>query len=84
MVVWQASQTPSLAMCPEFLPVATLPLWQLAHVPETCVWSTCVGGFHAAVVWHFSQVLVLAICVVLLPVAFVPLWQLTQFPVMPA
>ena len=31
-------------MCVAFLPVAVVPLWQLAQLPCTCVWSTRSRG----------------------------------------
>ncbi len=49
----------------------------------TCVWSTRVAGFQAAVLWQLSQLLLVAMCVAVLPVALVPLWQLLQPLLMP-
>ncbi len=61
----------------------TVPLWQAAQVPCTCVWSTRSAGRQAVVAWQDSQVSVVAMCVAFLPVAVVPLWQLEQPLMMP-
>jgi len=37
LVVWQVSQAVLLAMCVAGLPTASVPLWQLKHVPLTWV-----------------------------------------------
>ena len=67
---------------PALLPVARLPLWQVAHVPAvTLLWSIePVAGFQAAVWWQVSHDAVVEICAVLLPVAKFPLWQVAQVP----
>ncbi len=44
MVEWQASQLLSAGTWFTVLPVAVVPLWQLEHVPCTCVWSTRSTG----------------------------------------
>lgn len=80
---WQLSQLVPAGTCVWVLPVAMVPLWQLAQVPVTWVWSTRVTGRHTDVVWQFSQVAVDVMCVLLLPVARVPLWQVEQPLVMP-
>ena len=68
-VLWQASQAVVLGICVGFLPVAVVPLWQLAQVPCTCVWSTRRAGLNAVVVWQDSHSSVVAMCVAFLPVA---------------
>ncbi len=62
------------------LPVAVVPLWQLAQEPVTDAWSKrTVVQF--VVTWQLSQPAEVAMCVGGLPVAVVPLWQLAQEPV---
>jgi hypothetical protein len=58
----------------EGLPDAILPLWQLAHVPETALWLNR-AFCHEVVVWQSSQVLLVGIWFDDLPPAIVPLWQ---------
>ena len=60
------------------MPVAVVPLWQLAQVPVNAAWSKVADPVRGAVA-------VLAEAVVEtwladLPVAVVPLWQLAQVP----
>ena len=71
-------------MCVACLPVAAVPLWQVAQLPLTWLWSTRVTGFQNTVEWQDSQFVVEAMWVGVLPVAMVPLWQLAQPVVMPA
>jgi hypothetical protein len=67
-------------MCVVGLPVADVPLWQVAQVPgATPVWLK-VAGVQAVVLWQVSQAAVVGMCVVGLPVADVPLWQVAQVP----
>ena len=63
--------------------MAVVPLWQLAQVPCTWVWSTRAAGANALVAWQFSHSWVVAMCAAFWPVAIVPLWQVTQLPVIP-
>ncbi len=59
-VLWQASQVLVLLMWPAGLPVALVPLWQVAQVPgATPLWSKTALD-HEVVVWQSSQVLALA------------------------
>ena len=74
-VEWQASQRLELWMCVGFLPVAVVPLWQLAQVPVTPAWSKCAGR-QAMVVWQVSQLFDDWTCCGCLPVAALPSWQL--------
>ena len=83
-VTWQASQVSLEPMCPGFLPVVVVPLWQEKQAPCVCVWSTRVAGFHVAVAWHDSQFGEVVMCAAFLPAALVPLWQLAQSWTMPA
>ena len=60
-------------MCVVGLPVAVVPLWQVAQVPgATPVWLN-VAGVQALVLWQVSHAWVVGMCVVGLPVAVVPL-----------
>ena len=65
------------------LPSAIVPLWQLAQVPVTWVWSTRAGS-QAVVVWQLWQFALDAMWLVGLPSAMVPLWQVEQVAVTPA
>ena len=62
------------------LPVAAIPLWQLAQlVAEVKVLWSALAPLHVVVdLWHVSQLAVVRICPLFLPVAVVPLWQLEQ------
>jgi len=66
-------------MCPGFLPVACVPLWQLLQPPVTPVWLKR-AGIQASVVWQLSHSAVVGMWLVFLPVACTPLWQLLQVP----
>jgi len=67
-------------MCVVDLPVAVVPLWQVAHVPgATPVWLK-VAGVQADVLWQLSHEAVVGRWVVGLPVAVVPLWQVEHVP----
>ena len=59
LVVWQSSQLLPLVMWPLFLPVAAVPLWQLAQGAVTVLWSKLTAD-QLLVVWQSSQVLELA------------------------
>ena len=62
------------------LPVAVVPLWQVAQVPGAMpVWLK-VAGVQADVLWQVSQDAVVGMWVVGLPVAVVPLWQVEHVP----
>jgi hypothetical protein len=62
------------------LPVAAIPLWQLAQlVAEVKVLWSALAPLHVVVdLWQVSQLAVVRICPLFLPVAVVPLWQLEQ------
>jgi len=78
--VWQASQAREVTKWPVDLPVALVPLWQLAQLPgATPVWLK-VAGSHAVVRWQVSQDAVVMMWVAGLPFALVPLWQVAQVP----
>ena len=72
-----------MAICVAFLPVAVVPLWQLAQVPVTPVWLKVTVAQLLVDLWHVSHAAVVITCVAFLPVAVVPLWQLAQVPVTP-
>jgi hypothetical protein len=55
------------------LPVAGLPLWQLAQLPgATALWLK-LAGVQAPVLWQVSQAAVVAMCVLGLPLAVLSL-----------
>jgi hypothetical protein len=67
-------------MCVVGLPVAVVPLWQVAQEPgPTPAWLN-MAGVQALVLWQLSQAAVVAICVLGLPLAILPLWQVAQVP----
>ena len=72
VVTWQDSQLRVEDRCAACLPVALVPLWQLAH---SLTMPVCVNdaGFHVAVPWQAPHSAAVAICVACLPVAVVPL-----------
>ena len=43
VVAWQSSQTLVVGRCVAFLPVAVVPLWQLAQLPVTLAWLKRAG-----------------------------------------
>jgi hypothetical protein len=65
------------------LPVALVPLWQLAQLVEAvnAEWLTLVPVQVVVDWWQVSQAAVVETCVPDFPVAVVPLWQLAQLPV---
>ena len=85
LVLWQVSHAAVVGRCVVGLPVAVVPLWQVAQVPgATPVWLK-VAGVQALVLWQVSHDAVVGMWVVGLPVAVVPLWQVAQVPgAMPA
>ncbi len=60
-------------MCVGGLPLALVPLWQLAQLPSTSAWSTRSTGLQVEVLWQASQALLVLTCCGFLPVAWVPL-----------
>ena len=72
-VRWQASQACVVCTWLVGLPVALLPLWQVAHEPGAIPVWVKFAGFHAEVRWQASQDCVVATCLVDLPVALLPL-----------
>ena len=79
MVVWQSSQTELVVMWVADLPVAVVPLWQLAQVPVTLEWLK-FAGVQAVVEWQVEHSAVVGIWVAVLPVALEPLWHDEQVP----
>jgi hypothetical protein len=61
------------------LPVAVLPLWQVAHAPGVTPEWLKVAGSQAVLLWQVSQEAVVCTCTVGLPVAVTP-WQEAQVP----
>jgi hypothetical protein len=54
-ILWQLSQDWVVGMCVVGLPVAVVPLWQVAQVPGAMpVWLK-VAGVQALVRWQLSQ-----------------------------
>lgn len=83
-MLWQVSQDADVVICVEGLPVAVLPLWQLAQFDVRPAWLNVAPENDAVPLWQLSQAAVVAMWVCGLPVAFVPLWQLAQLDVTPA
>jgi hypothetical protein len=72
VVVWQSSQVFALMTWLACLPVAVVPLWQVAQAAVTLAWSKR-AGVHAGGVWQSSQVFALMMWLELFPVAVEPL-----------
>ena len=70
--MWQLLQVDAEPMCVAGFPAAVVPLWQLAHVPLTLLWSNEETA-QLLVAWQASQLAVVAICVADLPAAVDPL-----------
>jgi len=79
---WQVSHNVVVSGWLGSFPAATVPLWQLAHVPDISLWSTDDRGVNVVVKWHLSQKFVVAMWVVGLLIIRVdaPLWQSKQAP----
>jgi hypothetical protein len=60
LVAWQVSHLLLVVMCPAFLPVAVVPLWQLAQFVVMPAWSNPVAGVQAVVLWQLLQFAVVA------------------------
>jgi len=74
VVWWQVSHESVVEICIELLPLAVVPLWQVAQVPgATLLWLTAVAGIQAVVRWQVSHEAAVAIWIELLPLAVVPL-----------
>jgi hypothetical protein len=68
-------------MCVGVLPIAVVPLWQVAQVPAAMpVWFITAPVKVVVPLWHRSQDCVVTMCVGVLPIAVVPLWQVAQVP----
>jgi hypothetical protein len=80
LVLWQLSHACAVGTCVVGLPVAVVPLWQVAQVPGATPVCVKVAGVQALVLWQLSHAAVVGRCVVGLPVAVVPLWQVEQVP----
>ena len=80
VVRWHASHESVVEICIELLPLAVVPLWQVAQVPGTTLLWPVVAGFQPVVRWQVSHEAVVAIWLEFLPFAVVPLWQVSQVP----
>ena len=60
------------------LPLAVVPLWQLAQLLVMPVWLILAPANEVVLLWQVSQAAVVTMWVVGLPLAVVPLWQLAQ------
>jgi hypothetical protein len=70
--------------CRGGLPVAVMPLWQLAHgIDANRLWFMRAPANVTVLRWQVSQGAVVGICFVGLPSAFTPLWQAAQPDVIP-
>ncbi|OIN93538.1 MAG: hypothetical protein AUJ20_03750 [Comamonadaceae bacterium CG1_02_60_18] len=78
--MWQLAQLSVVLMCVAFLPVALLPLWQLAQLVALVkvLWSALAPLQVEVDLWQLSQPAVVWIWLLFLPVAVLPLWQLEQ------
>jgi hypothetical protein len=66
------------------LPVAVVPLWQLAHGADAnWLWFMRAPANVTVLRWQVSQGAVVGMCVVGFPSAFTPLWQAAQPVVIP-
>ena len=81
---WQSSHGCVVRKWVGVFPLAVTPLWQLAHGPETLVWSMRAPAKVTVLLWQVSHGAVVAICVRGLPSAITPLWQVAQPLTMPA
>ena len=80
MVRWQVSQVAVVGTWFDGLPLAVVPLWQVAQEPgATPVWLN-VAGVQAVVRWQASQLCAVGTWLVGLPFAVVPLWQVAHDP----
>lgn len=80
MVLWQESQDAVVGICPEGLPLAAVPLWQLAQLPAATLEWLNLAGVQADVLWQLSQGAEVAMWPDGLPLALLLLWQVEQVP----
>jgi hypothetical protein len=73
VVLWHVSQEAVVGIWPLGLPIAMVPLWQVAQVPGATPVCVKVAGVQAVVLWHVSQEAVVGIWPFGLPVAMAPL-----------
>ncbi len=82
--MWQVSHAAVVETCVPDLPVAIVPLWQVAQLPVATVTEVCNLAPTKLVVdlWQLSQAghEVVGKWVLVLPSAVVPLWQFAHFP----
>jgi len=79
--VWQASQFWLVGGWVGPSPCASVPLWQFAQLPMTCVWSKWTSGRNEIVLWQAAQRFVLGTCVAVFGVALncePVMWQVPQ------
>ena len=79
-MLWQLSQELALGIWFPGLPVAVEPLWQVAQLPVTALWSKRTLD-QLLVMWQSSQVLLEGTWLPGLPMAVAPLWQVKHAPV---
>jgi len=66
------------------LPIAALPLWQLAQFATIPAWFIRAPANVAVLLWQFSQGAFVTMWFCGLPIAAMPLWQAAQPVLMPA
>jgi len=81
VVRWQVSHEAEVGVCPEFLPLALAPLWQVLQVPGATLLWLKVAGDHALVRWQVSQLAAVGIWFTALmdaPIRLPETWQELQ------
>ena len=80
MLLWQVSHAAAVTICAADLPVASLPLWQVAQpVAMDVLLCTSAPRNDDVLLWQVSQASAVGTCVAaFLPKAVVPLWQEAQ------
>ena len=80
LVEWQLSHSDVVGICNCGIPVASVPLWQLAQLPGAIPLCLKFVGLQAMIWWQVSQDWLVGRCCADFPVAAMPLWQLAQLP----
>jgi hypothetical protein len=86
VLLWQLLHwTPVTGTCGGIvMPLAPLPLWQLAQFVSAAVWAKVAPAHVVVLLWQSSHGSVVGTWFAGLPSAAVPLWQVAQPVVIPA
>jgi hypothetical protein len=79
--LWQLSQDANVGKWLPVLPLAVVPLWQVAHEPGAIpVWLNVAPANELKFLWQLSHEAVVWTWFAVFPVALLPLWQVAHEP----